>query len=148
MLYAWYGHKWTINCIAYLQHESVMNIFQCHVYKVCEEKGLSCDEDLLQTLSDCQQLRSFFDCDSCLHSQGPDQPAYVDMQAPSASLPGKCLMNTGASTCAASHTHTIRLCACSELLWFQGYLYPLLYIFILVSMVLLRKKIIDLKLNF
>eukprot|EP01035_Chromulina_nebulosa_P024619 gene24619-32062_t len=83
---------------------------------VCEEKGLSCDEDLLQTLSDCQQLRSYFDCDSCLHSQGPDQPAYVDMQAPSASLPGKCLMNTGASTCAASHPHTIRLCACSELL--------------------------------
>ena len=84
--------------------------------QVCEERDLSCDEDLMQSLNDCTQMQSFFECDSCQHSQGPDQPAYVHMNAPSAAQPGKCLLNTGVSTCAASHPHTIRLCACSQLL--------------------------------
>ena len=95
--------------------------------QVCEEKDLSCDEDLMQSLNDCTQMQSFFECDSCQPSQGPDQPAYVHMNAPSAALPGKCLLNTGVSTCAASHPHTIRLCACSQLLWLIARLFYSLF---------------------
>jgi len=47
-------------------------------------------------------------------SIGEEQPAYVDQSAPAPHIPEKCLITSdpSASTCYASHSHTVRLCPC------------------------------------
>ena len=79
--------------------------------QACTRAGLACDARALYQLNDCAALRRHFSCSQCEESRGADQPAFVALDAPSASLPGACLVNHGAIGCDGSHPLTTRLCA-------------------------------------
>lgn len=75
--------------------------------------GGRCSKEGLRQLNVCDAMRVHLECDQgCEESMGTDQPARVARNAPEQSLPGKCLVNTGAFDCAGQHPLTTRLCAC------------------------------------
>eukprot|EP00823_Brevimastigomonas_motovehiculus_P001508 TRINITY_DN12047_c0_g1_i1.p1 TRINITY_DN12047_c0_g1~~TRINITY_DN12047_c0_g1_i1.p1 ORF type:complete len:497 (+),score=65.63 TRINITY_DN12047_c0_g1_i1:15-1505(+) len=83
--------------------------------QACAGQSMLCHEDYLQKINDCDHLSQFFPCEAgCDHSQGVDQPAYVDISAAKGYRPGLCLVNSEPSyfDCDGSHEFTRRLCAC------------------------------------
>ena len=73
-----------------------------------------CDVAGLSALNSCEVLRGHFAgcANGCEDSIGTDQPALVALDAPSESLPGACLVNSGELSCEGAHPLTTRICAC------------------------------------
>ena len=81
-----------------------------------QRPGSRCDINGLKLLNACDALKQHrgSGCPrGCDVSVGPDQPAYVSVDAPAASMPGSCLVNSGALSCDGKHELTRRLCACT-----------------------------------
>ncbi len=91
--------------------------------------GLSCDEvcatedrlcslplyrALFRYLNSCDALKEVFPCVGCVDSAGPDQPAFISLDAPEDKLPGMCLINGGEFSCKGKWEHAQRLCPCIE----------------------------------
>ena len=91
--------------------------------------GLSCDEvcatedrlcsltlyrALFRHLNSCDALKEVFPCLGCVDSAGPDQPAFIALDAPQDKLPGMCLINGGEFSCKGKWIHAQRLCPCIE----------------------------------
>eukprot|EP00904_Undaria_pinnatifida_P012446 jgi/Undpi1/8331/HiC_scaffold_25.g10800.m1 len=81
---------------------------------VCSAKDMTCKESVFELINSCKLLKENFPCDSCAESYGPDQPSYVELDAPELNHPGKCLLTSkpAESRCSASHGLTRRLCPC------------------------------------
>lgn len=80
--------------------------------QVCEAEGLSCALELFAVINSCEALQDKFPCKGCGDSAGKDQPAYIALSAPSAKMPGLCLVNGGDFDCSGKWTHATRLCPC------------------------------------
>jgi hypothetical protein len=78
--------------------------------------GKVCDEKNLPEINSCEILKSYFPCEECKESLGPEQPVYVDPSAPRDAHPSYCLYNMDTQTtpilCSSRHPFTQRLCLC------------------------------------
>lgn len=45
-------------------------------------QGMTCKESSFEMINSCKLLRDNFPCDKCAESYGPDQPSYVELDAP------------------------------------------------------------------
>ncbi|CAM9891306.1 unnamed protein product [Laminaria digitata] len=81
---------------------------------VCSTKGMTCKESSFEMINSCKLLMDNFPCDKCAESYGPDQPSYVELDAPESNYPGQCLITSrpAESRCSALHELTRRLCPC------------------------------------
>ena len=77
----------------------------------CADRGLQCHSPDFWFLNSCEKLAEYFPCEAgCAMVLGDDIPNYV--VGKEMDTYQKCLVNERASTCAASHHGTARLCAC------------------------------------
>jgi len=85
--------------------------------EVCSSASLLCDVKLLETVNNCAKLQKVFQCTACQHSMGPDQPCFVDLEAPKNKQPGTCLVNSDPNyfDCNGKWEFAQRLCACAPL---------------------------------
>lgn len=45
-------------------------------------QDMTCKESVFELINSCKLLKENFPCDSCAESYGPDQPSYVELDAP------------------------------------------------------------------
>ena len=83
--------------------------------KLSEQMGPSkCVAKDLPSVNRCYWLEKGFACKACRDSEGPDQPAFIGLDAHRLKMPGICLRNTNPSyfQCAGKWDHAWRVCPC------------------------------------
>lgn len=84
----------------------------------CKHANMHCEHAAFAVVNDCDTLRNVFRCSTCevapSGAAGPDMPCFVSSHAPRGFRRAICLVapHVASSTCAAAHTHTLRLCPC------------------------------------